>query len=105
MRAEPTCLRTGAECFACAVERLCHQQDGSVVPKRDETDLFKLVGVGKNGIISCLVSLRRQREHVGIVFPKPSFRPRTVCAACGEPVRPAELTVVGGTQPVRGEPW
>jgi hypothetical protein len=41
---------------------------------------------------------------VGVVLPKPSFRPRTVCAACGEPVRPAELTVVGGTHPVRGKP-
>ena len=76
-----------------------------MIPKRDETDLFNLVGVGKepHHLLSGLI--RRQREHVGIVLPKPSFRPRTVCAACGEPVRPAKLTVVGGTHPVRGEPW
>jgi DNA-binding HxlR family transcriptional regulator len=33
------------------------------------------------------------------------FHPLTVCAACGQPVRPGELTVVGGTHPVHGEPW
>ena len=33
------------------------------------------------------------------------FHPRTVCAACGEPVGPGELTVTGGTHPVAGEPW
>jgi DNA-binding HxlR family transcriptional regulator len=33
------------------------------------------------------------------------FHPLTVCAACREPVREGELTVVGGTHPVAGEPW
>jgi DNA-binding HxlR family transcriptional regulator len=33
------------------------------------------------------------------------FHPLTVCAACREPVREGELTVVGGTHPVVGEPW
>jgi DNA-binding HxlR family transcriptional regulator len=33
------------------------------------------------------------------------FHPLTICAACGQPVGPGELTVVGGTHPVRGEPW
>ena len=33
------------------------------------------------------------------------FHPLTVCAACGQPVGQGELTVVGGTHPVRGEPW
>jgi hypothetical protein len=33
------------------------------------------------------------------------FHPLTVCAACGQPVGPGELIVVGGTHPVRGEPW
>ena len=33
------------------------------------------------------------------------FHPQTVCAACGQPVGLGELTVVGGTHPVRGEPW
>jgi DNA-binding HxlR family transcriptional regulator len=33
------------------------------------------------------------------------FHPLTVCRACGEPVRPGELVVAGGTHPVRGEPW
>jgi DNA-binding HxlR family transcriptional regulator len=34
-----------------------------------------------------------------------TFHPRTVCAACGQAVGPGELTVAGGTHPVRGEPW
>jgi DNA-binding HxlR family transcriptional regulator len=33
------------------------------------------------------------------------FHPRTVCAACGQPVGPGELMVSGGTHPVQGEPW
>ena len=33
------------------------------------------------------------------------FHPLTVCASCREPVREGELTVVGGTHPVVGEPW
>ena len=33
------------------------------------------------------------------------FHPLTVCSACGEPVRPGELRVIGGTHPVEGEPW
>ena len=33
------------------------------------------------------------------------FHPLTVCASCPEPVGPGELTVVGGTHPVVGEPW
>ena len=33
------------------------------------------------------------------------FHPRTVCAACGEPVGTGELVVKGGTHPVKGEPW
>jgi len=33
------------------------------------------------------------------------FHPLTVCEACGRPVAPGELTVVGGTHPVVGEPW
>lgn len=34
-----------------------------------------------------------------------TFHPMTVCAECRQPVGPGELTVVGGTHPVRGEPW
>jgi DNA-binding HxlR family transcriptional regulator len=33
------------------------------------------------------------------------FHPRTVCAACGEPVGTGELVVKGGTHPVKGDPW
>jgi DNA-binding HxlR family transcriptional regulator len=33
------------------------------------------------------------------------FHPLTVCAACRQPVGEGELTVVGGTHPVQGEPW
>ncbi len=33
------------------------------------------------------------------------FHSRTVCEACGEPVRPGELTVSGGTHPISGDPW
>ena len=33
------------------------------------------------------------------------FHPLTVCAACRQPVGEGELTVVGGTHPVEGEPW
>ena len=33
------------------------------------------------------------------------FHPLTVCAACGQPVGSGELTVAGGTHPVRGGPW
>lgn len=33
------------------------------------------------------------------------FHPLTVCSACCEPVGPGELTVAGGTHPVRGQPW
>ena len=33
------------------------------------------------------------------------FHPLTVCAACREPVGEGELTVTGGTHPVKGEPW
>jgi len=33
------------------------------------------------------------------------FHPLTVCAACGEPVGDGELTVTGGTQPIKGDPW
>src|SRR3954453_8343571 len=33
------------------------------------------------------------------------FHPRTVCAACGEPVGSGELVVKGGTHPVKGERW
>jgi DNA-binding HxlR family transcriptional regulator len=33
------------------------------------------------------------------------FRPLTVCAACRQPVGEGELTVVGGTHPVVGDPW
>jgi DNA-binding HxlR family transcriptional regulator len=33
------------------------------------------------------------------------FRPLTVCAACREPVGVGELTVSGGTHPVKGDPW
>jgi DNA-binding HxlR family transcriptional regulator len=33
------------------------------------------------------------------------FHPLTVCAACREPVGEGELTVAGGTHPVKGEPW
>ena len=40
------------------------------------------------------------RHHCGA-----EFHPVTVCAECGQPVGPGELTVTGGTHPVRGEPW
>ena len=33
------------------------------------------------------------------------FHPVTTCEACGEPVRPGELTVTGGTHPIDGDPW
>jgi DNA-binding HxlR family transcriptional regulator len=33
------------------------------------------------------------------------FHPLTVCAACREPVGAGELTVSGGTHPVKGDPW
>ena len=33
------------------------------------------------------------------------FHPLTVCAACREPVGVGELTVTGGTHPVKGDPW
>jgi DNA-binding HxlR family transcriptional regulator len=33
------------------------------------------------------------------------FHPMTVCAECREAVGEGELTVVGGTHPVVGEPW
>jgi DNA-binding HxlR family transcriptional regulator len=33
------------------------------------------------------------------------FHPLTVCAACGKPVEPGELTVTGGTHPIEGDPW
>ena len=33
------------------------------------------------------------------------FHPRTVCAACGEPVGTGELVVKGGTHTFKGEPW
>ena len=33
------------------------------------------------------------------------FHPQTICAACGQPVRPGELIVKGGTHPVEGDPW
>ena len=33
------------------------------------------------------------------------FHPQTMCAACGQPVKSGELTVAGGSHPVRGEPW
>lgn len=33
------------------------------------------------------------------------FHPLTVCAACSEPVGTGELTVKGGTHPVKGQPW
>ena len=31
--------------------------------------------------------------------------PRDRVRGCGQPVGPGELTVTGGTHPVRGEPW
>jgi DNA-binding HxlR family transcriptional regulator len=33
------------------------------------------------------------------------FHPLTVCAACGAPVAPGELSVSGGTHPIEGSPW
>jgi DNA-binding HxlR family transcriptional regulator len=33
------------------------------------------------------------------------FHPLTVCAACGAPVAPGELSVSGGTHPIEGGPW
>jgi DNA-binding HxlR family transcriptional regulator len=33
------------------------------------------------------------------------FHALTVCAACGKPLGPGELTVSGGTHPIEGEPW
>jgi DNA-binding HxlR family transcriptional regulator len=33
------------------------------------------------------------------------FHPLTVCAACRQPVGQGELTVIGGTHPIAGEPW
>jgi DNA-binding HxlR family transcriptional regulator len=33
------------------------------------------------------------------------FHPLTVCAACGQPVGEGELTVTGGTHPIKGDPW
>ena len=33
------------------------------------------------------------------------FHPLTVCAACNTPVGVGELTVKGGTHPVKGQPW
>jgi hypothetical protein len=32
------------------------------------------------------------------------FHPLTVCATCGEPVGPGDLTVTGGTHPIEGGP-
>jgi len=33
------------------------------------------------------------------------FHPVTVCKACGRPVGSGELTMIGGTHPIEGEPW